>query len=240
LIELKTRNQYLWSMENRVYALDRVIQKYETQIAGLAELRDSLLSVTYGFDRGEELPSSSEIRLDIEESEGWYFQGWLMIEPIPNPGGFKDPGVDHLEDMSGVEETFPNVTEEFFYDDMKYRWRRVNTPYFAKVDLDELHDKVENVVMYAFAHIDIPEDRKVRALAGSSDGIEVFVNGEQVHKNYVERDFKLDEDEMYLPLHEGRNHLMIKITNGQGDWAYSFRLPDSEMRSYKNRYRIIE
>lgn len=240
LTELKTRNQHLWSMENRVYALDRVIEKYDMQIANLSELRDSVLSVTYGFDKEEELPSPSEIRLDIEESEGWYFQGWLMIEPIPNPGGYKDPGVDHLEDMSGIEETFPNVTEEFFYDDVKYRWRRVNTPYFAKVDLDEIHGRSENVIGYAFAHIDVPEDRKVRALAGSSDGIEVFVNGEQVHKNYVERDFKLDEDEMYLPLREGRNHLMIRVTNSNGDWAFSFRLPDSEMRSYKNRYRIIE
>ena len=33
LVELKTRNQYLWSMENRVYALDRVIEKYDAQIA---------------------------------------------------------------------------------------------------------------------------------------------------------------------------------------------------------------
>ncbi len=240
LIELKTRNQTLWTMENRVYALDRVIQKYDAQIANLFELRDSLLSVTYGFDKGKELPQPSEIRLDIKESEGWYFQGWLMIEPIPNPVGYKDPEVDHLKDMNGIEETFPNVTEEFFYDEVKYRWRRVNTPYFAKVDLDEIHGKSENVIGYAFAHIDIEEDRNVRALAGSSDGIEVYVNGESVHENYVERPFTLDEDEMYLPLKEGRNHLMIRVTKGNGDWAFSFRLPDSEMRSYKNRYRIIE
>lgn len=240
LIELKTENQHLWILENRVYALDRVMSKYEAQIANVGEVRDSLLSVTYGFDRGEKIPPAKNIRLDIQESEGWYFQGWLMIEPIPNPGGYKNPGADHLEDMDGIEDTFPNVTEEFYYDGTKYRWRRVNTPYFAKVDLDEIHGKNEHVVMYAFAHIDVPEARTVRALAGSSDGIEVFVNGRQVHKNYVEREFTLDEDEMYLPLKKGRNHLMIRITNGTGDWAFSFRLPDSEMRSYKNRYKIIK
>lgn len=240
LVELKTEKQYLWSQENRVYALDRVMKRYDEQIRNLKEAKDSLLSVTYGFDKGLQLPEASKIRLDIEESEGWYFQGWLMIEPIPNPNGFEDPGVDHLEDMSGIKATFPNVTEEFFFEGVKYRWRRVNTPYFAKVDLDELHDADENVVMYAFAHIDIPEDRRVRALAGSSDGIEVYVNGQSVHKNYTEREFTLDEDELYLPLKEGRNHLMIRITNESGDWAFSFRLPDSEMRSYKNRYKIIE
>lgn len=240
LSRLRTENEALWVKENRVYALDRVVAKYDEQLGALKEVRDLLLSTIYEFDKGNSLPDVSEIRLGIKESEGWYFQGWLMIEPIPNPGGFADPGVDHLEGMSGIEETFPTVTQEFYYDDVKYRWRRVNTPHFAKVDLDELHGQSDNVVMYAFAHIDIIEDRTVRATLGSSDGVEVYVNGQSVHENYKEREFELDQDELFLPLHEGRNHLMIKITNTSGDWAFSFRLPDSEMRSYKNRYKIIE
>lgn len=240
LEELKIENQYLWIQENRVYALDRVISKYDVQIEALEELRELILSTIFDFDKGIELPAPTDVRLDITVTDGWYFQGWLMIEPIPNAGGYSDPKVDHLEDMQGIENTFPNVTEEFYFDDVKYRWRRVNSGYFAKVDLDEIHNQNENVVMYSFAHIDIEEDREVRALAGSSDGIEVFVNGKQVHKNFVEREFKLDEDEMMLPLKAGRNHLMIKITNKEGDWAFSFRLPDSEMRSFKNRYKIVE
>ncbi|MEX0719565.1 MAG: beta-N-acetylhexosaminidase [Balneolaceae bacterium] len=239
-LSLKTTNQYLWTVENRVYALDRVVEKYDEHISAFKEVRNAVLNAMHAYDKEEELPAASDIRLDIEESEGWYFQGWLMIEPIANEAGFQDPGVDHLEDMGGVETTFPNVTEEFYFNGDKYRWARVNTSYFAKVDLDELFDRNENVVMYAFAHIDIPEDRNVRALAGSSDGIEVFINGKSVHKNYEERDFQLDEDELYLPLRKGRNHLMLKITQSTGDWAFSFRLPDAEMRSYKNRYKIIE
>ncbi|MCG8373932.1 MAG: hypothetical protein MI700_10380, partial [Balneolales bacterium] len=240
LFELKVENQYLWVNENRVYALDRIISKYEAQLQSLSELRETVLQTIYDFDKGKVLPEAASVRLEITETEGWYFQGWLMIEPIPNPGGFEDPGVDHLEDMSGIAGTFPNVTEEFYHDGVKYRWRRVNTPYFAKVDLDELHGQNENVVMYAFAHIDIFEDRTVRAMLGSSDGVEVYVNGESVHKNYAKREFELDEDELFLPLKAGRNHLMVRITNTSGDWAFSFRLPDSEMRSTKNRYRIIE
>ncbi len=240
LVELKVENQYLWINENRVYALEMVISKYEYQIEVLGDLRDTILNTIYDFDKGIKLPEAGIVRLQIAETDGWYFQGWLMIEPIPNPGGFEDPGIDHLEDMKGIEATFPNVTEEFYFDDNKYRWRRVNTPYFAKVDLDELHGQSDNVIMYAFAHIDIFEDRAVRAAIGSSDGVEVYVNGKSVHKNYSLREFELDQDEILLPLKKGRNHLMIRITNTSGDWAFSFRLPDSEMRSHKNRYRIIE
>lgn len=240
LEELKMENQYLWIQENRVYALDRVISKYDIQIESLTELRELILETIYDFDKGISLPKSSEVRLDINVTDGWYFQGWLMIDPIPNPNGFNDPGVDHLEDMNGIRNTFPNVTEEFYFNGQKYRWRRVNTAYFAKVDLDEIHGESDNVVAYAFAHIDIQEDRTVRATLGSSDGVEVYVNGESVHKNYIERDFEMDEDELFLPLKKGRNHLMIRVTKAKGEWAFSFRLPDSEMRSYKNRYKIIE
>ncbi len=240
LISLKVENEFLWMLENRVYAMDRVIERYAEQINTFGEVKELIIQVIHEFDKKEPLPAAAQVRLGIEESEGWYFRGWLMIEPMPNPDGFKDPGVDHLADMGGIENTFPNVTEEFYFNGIKYRWRRVNTPYFSKVDLSELFDPDENVILYAFAHIDVSEDRTVRALAGSSDGIEVFVNGKSVHKNYVERRFKMDEDEFYLPLTKGRNHLMIRITNGTGEWAFSFRLPDSEMRSYKNRYNIIE
>ncbi len=240
LSELKIRNQFLWISENRVYALDRVVSRYDDQIESLKGLKELILDTIFDFDKGIELPRPEDARLNITATDGWYFQGWLMIEPIPNTGGYSDPGIDHLEDMNGIEGTFPNVTEEFYFDGTKYRWRRVNTPYFAKVDLDEIHGESKNVVAYSFAHIDIHEDRVVRATLGSSDGVEVFLNGESVHQNYTERDFKLDEDELYLPLKAGRNHLMIRITNKEGDWAFSFRLPDSEMRSSKNRYKIIE
>lgn len=240
LSKLKTENEFLWIQENRVYALDRIITKYDDQLEAVNEAKSLLLEAIYDLDKGKKLPVANEIRLDIQESKGWYFQGWLMCEVFPNEGGFKNPMVDHLEDMGGIENTFPNVTEEFYFNDVKYRWRRVNTSYFAKVDLDEIHEESKNVVGYAFAHIDIQEDRDVRALVGSSDGIEVFVNGEKVHQNFIERDFELDQDELTLPLKKGRNHLMIRVTNKEGDWAFSFQLPDSEMRSYKNRYKIIE
>ncbi len=240
LERLKAENQYLWLSENRVYAIDRIISKYDAQIKDLDEVKSTIEFVIHEMDKTNKIPSIDQVRLDIIETEGWYFQGWLMCQPFANPMGFSDPKTDHLDGMKGIENTFPNVTEEFFYNDNKYRWRRVNTPYFAKVDLDEIHGKSENQIGYAFAHIDIKEDRNVRALVGSSDGVEVYLNGKRVHKNFIQREFELDQDEMTLPLKKGRNHLMIRVTNEKGDWAFSFRLPDSEMRSYKNRYKIID
>ena len=43
-----------------------------------------------------------------------------------------------------------------------------------------------------------------------------------------------------LPLQEGRNHLLLKISQGAGGWGFSFRLPDDVVRSSKNRYRVVE
>ena len=73
----------------------------------------------------------------------------------------------------------------------------------------------------------------------SNDGIEVFLNGEIVHKRHVKRSLQVDEDEIELPLQAGRNYLMLKIDQGKGDWGFSFQLPDNEVRNHKNTYRIL-
>jgi hypothetical protein len=238
--EIKEQNRMLWLAENRVYAFDRVEAMYTVQLEALDYLRERINTSIFDFERGKILPNATEIGLQVTEVDGWYFQGWLMIDPIPNPNGAGDPMIDHLAAMSGISNTFPEVTQEFYFDNVKYRWRRVNTPYFAKVDLDELQSESINVVTYAFAHIDSPDEREVLASLGSSDGVEVFINGKSVYKNYIEREFQRDQDQFSIPLNNGRNHLMIRITNASGDWAFSFQLPDSEVRSHKNRYRIVE
>jgi len=239
LVHLKESHSALWMQENRLYAWDRVERQYDKLIQDIREVKDTLLSATYALDRGEGLPTPSSIRLSIQKTDGWYFRGWLMTQPIPHSVGYKDSDIDQLEATGGISKTFPSVTQEFYFNGEKYRWRRVNTPYFAKVDVSELFDQKEDAVIYAFAHIDINKSKIVRALAGSSAGIQVYINGKLIHKNSVEREFQLDQDEFNLPLANGRNHLMIKTTKGKGDWGFSFRIPDVEMRSTKNRYKII-
>ncbi len=80
----------------------------------------------------------------------------------------------------------------------------------------------------------------MRATLGSNDGITVLLNSAVVFDKQAKRNLMIDEDEAWLPLKEGRNYLMLKVSQGAGGWGFSFRLPDETVRSRKNRYRILD
>jgi hypothetical protein len=108
------------------------------------------------------------------------------------------------------------------------------------VNLSEIFpENNQNVVTYAFANIYSDDESVVDALAGSDDGIEVIINGKSVYKIVGESDKPENEYSFQLPLKKGRNDLMLKISQTEGGWQFTFRLPNSEVRNSKNRYRIV-
>jgi len=79
----------------------------------------------------------------------------------------------------------------------------------------------ENVAAYLITNIYSESDQEVKLLVGSDDGIKVWVNDKLVHQNNVQRGFQADEDSFDIELKEGKNTLMMKITQGAGGWAAS-------------------
>ena len=236
---LKAENQRLWLLENRSYALDMVEGRYDKQLSDFYDVEKELRNALSRFDSELEIPHPKDVRLDIEKTDNWYFKGWLMTEPMPTNNGANNPQFDALSETGGLAATFPNVTEEFFHDSVKYRWKRVNTPLFGRVNLHELFDNTDQKVMHAFAHIDSNKPQRVRLLVGSTDGLDVYLNGEKVHEQFGARPYLTDEDEVFLDLEEGRNHLMLRLAHDTGDWIFSVTMPDVEFVSNKNRYRIL-
>jgi hypothetical protein len=82
----------------------------------------------------------------------------------------------------------------------------------------------------AYAKTVITSDRAQPAVLelGSDDGVKVWLNGEVVHENDVARSLALRSDRVSVDLNKGRNTLMIKVTQGGGDWAFAARLRDPE------------
>ena len=64
-------------------------------------------------------------------------------------------------------------------------------------------------------------DQPAQLEIGSDDGVKVWVSGEVVHANNVIRGHALAQDKVDIRLHAGWNALMLKITQGGGDWAVS-------------------
>ena len=110
----------------------------------------------------------------------------------------------------------------------------------AQGELDQIYQQNTEVVSYAYCRIDVQKNMQVRATLGSNDGIQIFLNGKKVYQNFKKRSLIPDEDEIFLDLVAGKNHLLLKIDQNKGGWGFSFRLPDVAVRNHKQKYRIVE
>jgi len=73
-----------------------------------------------------------------------------------------------------------------------------------------------------------PKKQKVRMELGSDDGVKIWLNGGLVHANNSFRPCAPGQDKKNVTLQEGWNDLLIKLTQGGGQWALClrFRAPD--------------
>jgi hypothetical protein len=237
---IKSDFEKLWLIENHTYGLNIIIDKYQKKIDDYRDIKERLFLSLKNLDSGKPVLSAEKVRLAITKLPGKYFREWMMVNPIANKDAGSVSEVDYLVEMGGELYALPKVTEEFYYDAVKYRWRRVISEHPDIVNLSEIFpENNQNVVTYAFANIYSDDESVVDALAGSDDGIEVFINGKSVYKIVGESDRPENEYSFQLPLKKGRNDLMLKISQTEGGWQFTFRLPNSEVRNSKNRYRII-
>ncbi|MEO8399101.1 MAG: family 20 glycosylhydrolase, partial [Ignavibacteriaceae bacterium] len=241
LINLYDFYRKIWLEENKTNAMYVVLNKYQNQINDLKNTEEKIFSALRDYDSGLEMPAIEKVRLSVKKVEGRFFREWMMINPIPIQENEDRNLIDYLKNMGGELNAVPKVSQEFEYDNKTYRWRRTASEYFDVVNLtEELHDENKISVTYAFAHIDIPEDRIVKASIGSTDGVDVIINGKKIYDNRKKRDLKIDEDTFDLPLKKGRNNLMLKLFQKSGDRKFTFRLPEYEVKNSKNRYKITE
>ena len=82
----------------------------------------------------------------------------------------------------------------------------------------------EDRVAYLKTKIWSDTEQKVRLELGSDDGVKVWLNGQIVHSNNTTRPCSPGQDKVDITLKEGRNSLMVKITQGGGGWAMCGRL----------------
>jgi hypothetical protein len=65
---------------------------------------------------------------------------------------------------------------------------------------------------------------------GSDDGIKVWLNGKLIHGNNASRGCTPGEDKIRTELDEGWNRLLLKVTQGGGEWSACarFRTPEGD------------
>jgi type 1 glutamine amidotransferase len=88
-------------------------------------------------------------------------------------------------------------------------------------DDPELND---NAIGYLYTSVLATEDFVLPIDCGSDDGIRMWVNGELVLDHDVARGLSVTDEHVDLPLVEGRNHILVKISEGVGGWDFQINV----------------
>lgn len=79
--------------------------------------------------------------------------------------------------------------------------------------------------------------QSARLELGSDDGVKAWLNGKVVHANNAQRGHKAGEDRVGVVLERGWNVILLKITQGDGGWAFSASIrPGDDARLPGLRY----
>jgi CubicO group peptidase (beta-lactamase class C family) len=159
---------------------------------------------------------------------------WMVLGPLPVPSW-----AGELPDQTALRKAFDNdVFTNVQVDDGKkisavnwngqqYEWAYVEAKGEA-VNLQNILGDSNYVICYALARIDMEKAEKALIGLGSDDGVKVWLNGREVHRNYIDRGLKVDDDIFEISLNEGSNQLLIKIINKQWDYGFSIRSVSGE------------
>lgn len=104
-------------------------------------------------------------------------------------------------------------------------WQRYETTdSMGVVDLIGAVAQEDTCFAYAYAEIAVGQDMDAVCRVGSDDGDRLWVNGELVLDNRVDRPLALDQDKVGVKLKAGVNRLLLKISQGAGGWAFCLRV----------------
>jgi hypothetical protein len=111
-------------------------------------------------------------------------------------------------------------------------WRPVTVAPGGKTGLVEM-DKIfggNDRVAYLKTQLASVKEQDAVLELGSDDGIKVWLNGQVVHANNATRPCAPGQDKVNVKLKQGANTLLLKITQGGGEWSACCRVcrPDGK------------
>lgn len=164
----------------------------------------------------------------VLKDDGIDLRLWEVLGPFEARSGEAAIDVDFLERKGGVGEAMFVPAELARHD---HRRTDASSEH-GSVDFSVLFkqtypDGFPEMAVYAVCEIVAEHEQEAWLLLGSDDGIKVWLNGEQRFIFPEGRWLNAYDDVVRLPLRQGANTLLVKITNLSGDWAMIARLePD--------------
>ncbi|NQT26611.1 tetratricopeptide repeat protein [candidate division KSB1 bacterium] len=161
----------------------------------------------------------------IDEAEAlWQMTGipdesfWRVIGPFENRNGFgkKFPPEKKID-----------FTKIYKSNGQKTGWQ-LHSDSFYDGFINLKKDFAEPNWAVAYGVLDIKSEfaQQVWIRLGTTDGIKVWVNEEEVWRFNRIRPARLDEDKFPIQLKAGTNRILVKVCNYDGQWGFYFRISD--------------
>ena len=204
------------------------------------DLRNNAIS---DFSLLSGFPEDALIRMegnpgDLRARGGGKIEGpWLwMIAPTGERGGANaaSSGIDFLAQMSGGAVTESKIATNGATEGNRVGDKVWTVGKISPTDGNNLNKManatglgsgdINHHVAYGSITLDSPREQRTTMLAGSDDAVKVWINGELVHNNPVNRGASNFQDRFPVTLTEGKNILLIAVYEGGGAWSGFFRV----------------
>ena len=212
-------------------------------LAGLTNLErlDLRNNAIADFSPLEGLPDETFIRMEgnpgtILDRETTKIVGpWLwMIAPTGERGGANaaSSGIDFLAQRSGGTVTESKIATNGAIEGSPVGDKVWTIGEISATDGNNLNEManatglgsgdINNHVAYGSISIDSPRDQNTTMLAGSDDAVKVWLNGQLVHNNPINRGADDFQDQFPVTLKEGKNILLVAVYELGGGWSGFF------------------
>ncbi|MGE0481849.1 MAG: TIM-barrel domain-containing protein, partial [Phycisphaerae bacterium] len=166
-----------------------------------------------------------------------------IVEPVLFPsinvwwviGPFDCPFAESLERVLPPEGEIDLAATYEGKGGARIAWRRVERPLVAgaavtdefAIDLNRVCGASDNAVAYALTYLHTPDRREAVLALGSDDGVQVWLNGVEIHRKRLVRPYGARQDFVPLALRAGSNTLLLKISQGAGGWGFGAHVEDA-------------
>jgi hypothetical protein len=156
-----------------------------------------------------------------------YIRDWVMLAPIPLPGGGANNDLLLREQVKGEASLKPKEGDTVKVGSKELTWKNVTSPtnfFDFNVILKSINDESAGyMVAYIECDQEIPD---VTMSVGSNDQARIYFNGVDIYAYTDARTLELDADKGRVTLKKGTNVIVFKVLNQQNSWQGAMRLTD--------------
>ncbi|MCI0642472.1 MAG: VCBS repeat-containing protein [Gemmataceae bacterium] len=147
------------------------------------------------------------------------FGKWHVLGPFDNTEGRGFEATHSVEKAVDLKAAFEGKGKQ------QIAWREANCPDGQINDLMPfIPPQFRNwSALYLYREIEVQAPIELPIALGSDDTLTVWLNGEKVLAQNVYRPAGPDQDRVNLQLKQGKNRLLLKICQGDGEWAFFFQ-----------------